>query len=159
MAVIEDLMATKLVIVSPKQTVREAAAQMDRNGVGAVLVVDEEEGSSRLVGLFSERDLLHDVVVEGLDPAATPVAAVMTKDPVTVDPDTHVRRCAELIRENGFRHLPVVREGKPVGILSTRDFQEHVVRGLESFIDEARYREALAEGQDPYDHFGGSYGR
>ncbi|HEB89826.1 MAG TPA: CBS domain-containing protein [Deltaproteobacteria bacterium] len=159
MAVIEDLMATKLVIVSPKQTVREAAAQMDQNGVGAVLVVGEESGSPRLMGLFSERDLLHRVVVEGLDPGATSVLAVMTKDPVTVEPDTPIRHCAEVIREKGFRHLPVVREGRPVGILSTRDFQEYVVRGLESFIDEARYREALAEGQDPYDHFGGSYGR
>ncbi len=159
MAVIEDLMATKLVIVNPKQTVREAAAQMDRNGVGAVLVVDDEGGAPRLVGLFSERDLLHEVVVEGLDPTTISVSSVMTRDPVTVEPDTHVRRCAELIREKGFRHLPVVRGEKPVGILSTRDFQEYIVRGLESFIDQARYREALAEGEDPYDHFGGSYGR
>ena len=159
MAVIEDLMATKLVVVSPKQTVREAAAQMDQNGVGAVLVVEDEAGEPKLSGLFSERDLLHKVVVEGLDPAATSVASVMTRDPITVGPEMHIRECAELIRERGFRHLPVVRDGKPVGILSTRDFQEHVVRGLESFIDQARYREALAEGQDPYDHFGGSYGR
>jgi predicted transcriptional regulator len=83
----------------------------------------------------------------------------MTRDPVSVSPDAKVRECAELIHENGFRHLPVVRDGTPVGILSSRDFQEYLLQGLESFISEKRYRKALDDGEDPYDHLGGSYGR
>ena len=158
MALIEDLMKTKLVIAGPKETIRQVSSQMDRNEVGAVLVVAESGDNAELLGLFSERDLLHRVVAPGLDLESTPVSSVMTTDPVTVGPEMHVRQCAELIREHGFRHLPVVQNGKPIGILSARDFLQYVVRGLESFIDEARYRKALHEGQDPYDHVGGSYG-
>lgn len=159
MSSIEDLMKTKLVIAGARETVRQISSLMDQNGVGAVLVVEGEGGDASLRGLFSERDLLQRVVVAGLDPDTTTVGSVMTKEPVTVEPGTHIRRCAELIRERGFRHLPVVQDGKPVGILSARDFQQYVVGELETLIDQARYREALDEGRDPYDHFGGSYSR
>jgi len=165
MALIERLMKTELVTAESGESVRDVAARMNHNGVGAVLVVDSEverekdgeKDALRLRGLFSERDLLQRVVVPGLDPGETAVGTVMTADPVAVGPETHVRDCAELIRERGFRHLPVVEDGRPVGILSARDFQTHVVAGLESFIDDDRYREALADGRDPYDHIGGSY--
>jgi CBS domain-containing protein len=156
MALIEQLMKTVLVTTGPAATIRDVAKQMDENGVGAVLVVTE---GGTLSGLFSERDLLGRVVVPGLDPETTTVESVMTSDPVSVRPGENVRECAELIRKKGFRHLPVVQDGRAVGILSTRDFQQHVVQGLESFIEQSRYREALAEGQDPYDHVGGSYSR
>lgn len=159
MAFIEDLMKTKLVIAGPKETVRQVSAQMDQNDVGAVLIVEGSGNEEKLCGLFSERDLLHRVVAPGLDPETTSVGSVMTENPITVGPDIHVRECAGLIREKGFRHLPVVRDGKPIGILSSRDFQQYVVRELESFIDEARYRDALHDGEDPYDHVGGSYGK
>jgi CBS domain-containing protein len=159
MALIEDLMKTKLVIAEPKDTVRQVSSQMDQNGVGAVLVVEGSGDMAELLGLFSERDLLHRVVAAGLDPETTPIGSVMTKDPITVGPETHVRECAELIRERGFRHLPVVQDGKPIGVLSVRDFQQYVVSGLETLIDQARYREALEEGHDPYDHLGGGYSK
>jgi CBS domain-containing protein len=159
MALIEDLMKTKLVIAGPKETVRQVSSQMDQNGVGAVLVVEGSGDTAELRGLFSERDLLHRVVVAGLDPETTPIESVMTKEPITVGPETHIRKCAELIRERGFRHLPVVHDGRPIGILSARDFQQYIVAGLESFIDQARYREALEEGHDPYNHMGGSYSK
>jgi CBS domain-containing protein len=159
MALIEDLMKTKLVIAGPKETVWQVSSQMDQNGVGAVLVVEGSGDAAKLRGLFSERDLLHRVVVAGLDPETTPIDSVMTKEPISVGPETHVRECAELIRERGFRHLPVVRDGKPIGVLSVRDFQQYIVSGLESLIDQARYREALEEGLDPYDHLGGSYSK
>jgi len=159
MALIENLMKTELVIARPKETIRQVSSLMDQNGVGAVLVVEGEGGDATLRGLFSERDLLHRVVAAGLDPDSTSVDSVMTKEPITVEPGTHIRKCAELIREQGFRHLPVVQGGTPVGILSARDFQQYVVVELEAFIDQARYREALDEGRDPYDHFGGSYSK
>lgn len=159
MALIEDLMKTELVIAGPKETVRQVSTQMDQNGVGAVLVVEGSGDTAKLRGLFSERDLLHRVVVAGLDPETTPIDSVMTKELITVGPDMHVRECAELIRERGFRHLPVVNDGKPIGVLSVRDFQQYIVTGLEELIDQARYREALEQGQDPYDHLGGSYSK
>jgi CBS domain-containing protein len=54
--------------------------------------------------------------------------------------------------------VPIVRDGKPVGILSTRDFMAYVAGGLERLVLQARYREALDRGDDPYDHLGGAYG-
>jgi CBS domain-containing protein len=156
MALIEQLMRTELVTAGPKDTVRQVAGQMNQNGVGAVLLVDD---TGALCGLFSERDLLSRVVNAGLDPDATPVQSVATADPVTVEPNTHVRDCAALIRERGCRHLPVVRGRKPVGILSARDLLSSVVQGLEAFIDQARYEQDLEDGQDPYDHVGGSYSK
>jgi len=159
MAWIEALMKTKLIVAGPKETIRQAAESMDQNGVGAILVVEGNGKESVLRGLFSERDLLHRVVAVGLDPETTPIGSVMTKEPACVEPGTHVRDCAKLIRERGFRHLPVVQDGRPIGILSARDLQEFVVQGLESFIDQASYKEALEEGRDPYDHAGGSYAR
>jgi CBS domain-containing protein len=155
MAVIASLMKTDLVTARPDEAVRDVAERMERNGVGAVLVV---EGDA-LRGLFSERDLLRRVVVPGHDPAATKLESVMTPEPVTLDVNAHVRSCAELLRERGFRHLPVMEDGRPVGILSGRDFTDYVVQGLERFIDQARYEKELASGSDPYDHLGGSYDR
>jgi CBS domain-containing protein len=157
MALIDGIMKTELVTAGPNDSVRDVAAQMDRNGAGAVLVVEGAGDDSKLLGLFSERDLLQRVVVPGLDPDATGVGSVMTCDPITVGPDTHVRECAELIRDRGFRHVPVLRGGRPVGILSSRDFQDHIVKGLEALVDNDEYRDAIADGRDPYDHIGGGY--
>ena len=158
MALIDGIMKTELVTAGPNDSVREVAALMDRNGAGAVLVVEGSDDDTKLLGLFSERDLLQRVVVAGLDPDATGVGSVMTCDPTTVSPETRLRECAELIRDRGFRHVPVMRGGRPVGILSSRDFQDHIVKGLEALVDNDDYRQAIAEGRDPYDHLGGSYG-
>ncbi len=99
------------------------------------------------------------VVAEGKDAAATTVSEVATDEVATVEVDVHVRTCAELLRDKGIRHLPVMQDGKPVRILSSRDFLAYVVAGLERIIDRARDEEALDKGQDPYDHLGGSYGQ
>lgn len=154
MAVIGSLMKTHMVTVSPSATVEEAARSMAENEIGAVLVV--EGGTLR--GILSERDVVLRVVAEGKAPRETTVAEVATTDLVTVDVGAHVRECARLLRDKPIRHLPVTQDGKPVGILSSRDFQAYVVEGLERIIDQARYQEALDEGYDPYDHLGGSYG-
>ncbi|MGI9590859.1 MAG: CBS domain-containing protein [Myxococcota bacterium] len=155
MALIGSLMKTNMVTAGAAETVAHAALSMARNGVGAVLVL-EGEG---LVGILSERDVVARVVAEGLDPTATRVADVATAKLVTVDVDTHVRECAKLIREEGIRHLPVLRAGRPEGIVSSRDLFAFVAEGLERVVDEKLYEEALAAGGDPYDHPGGSYGR
>jgi CBS domain-containing protein len=78
---------------------------------------------------------------------------------VTIDIDAPFKAVLQVFRERRFRHLPVVEAGKPVGILSTRDFLAYLVEGLERYIDEVKYKHNLAEGIDPYDHIGGSYGR
>lgn len=155
MAIIGSLMETQMVTVAPDTTVADAAKSMARNDVGAVLVVDKGE----IRGILSERDVVSRVVAEGRDPRTTKVSEVATSEVVTADVNVHVRECAELLRDRRIRHLPVTRNDKPAGILSSRDFFAYVVEGLERFIDRARYEDKLDKGEDPYDHLGGSYGR
>jgi CBS domain-containing protein len=154
MTIIESLMKTELVTVTADETVAHAAWSMARNGVGAVLVLE----SDSLMGVLSERDVVVRVVAEGLDPTETKVAEVATALVASVDVSATVRECAQRIQAEGIRHLPILRDGKPVGILSTRDFFAYVVEGLDRMVEHGNYEKAIAEGQDPYDHLGGSYG-
>ncbi len=155
MASIRALMATEVVTANPNETVAEVARRMSTSKVGAVLVV--EDGILR--GLFSERDLLTRVVAEGRNPQTTVVGSVATPEVVTVDVSAPLKTVLHVFRENAFRHLPVVDTGKPVGVLSTRDFLAFLVEECERCIDWTKYKRDLAEGADPYDHIGGSYGR
>ena len=155
MAIIRSLMKTDMITVKPDDLVADAARLMSQDHVGAVLVVD----GGTLTGILSERDVVTRVVAEGKDPATTKVSEVATAEVVAVDVGTHVRKCAELQFAMGVRHLPVTENGKPVGILSSRDFLAYVAEGLERVVDELRYEQALGEGEDPYDHLGGSYGK
>lgn len=154
MKIIESLMKTELVTAAADESVAHAARSMAQNDVGAVLVVEEEN----LVGVLSERDVVARIVAEGSDATRTPVSAAATRDVVTVDVGASVRECAELLQAKGIRHLPVLRDGKPVGILSSRDFFAFVVEELQQLVERGEYQRALDEGQDPYDHLGGSYG-
>lgn len=154
MATVGEIMTTGLVTCRPGDTVVDAVARMAEAEIGAVLLVEK---GGKLVGLFSERDLLLRVIAEGRSPAVVKVGEVATHDLVTVEASTSARQCAELLRQHRFRHLPVVRDGAPVGILSARDFFDYVASGFERFIDRARYEESLEEGIDPYDHLGGGY--
>ena len=155
MAIIGSLMKTDMIKVTPDARVLDAVDLMAQNHVGAVLVVKGET----LKGILSERDVLTRVVYEGLEAASTSVSQVATHDVVSVDIGTHVRKCAELLFAMDVRHLPVTDDGRPVGILSSRDLLVYVVGGLERVIDRFQYKEGLKEGEDPYDHLGGSYGK
>jgi CBS domain-containing protein len=155
MASIERIMDTPVVTVGPGDTAADAARAMRSHSVGAVLVVE----GGRLQGIFTERDLVDKVVGAGRDASATPVSEVQTSTPRTVTADAQVKECAAIIREGDFRHLPVVDgDGKPVGIISTRVFLQHVVHALEGFVDKAIYeRQLFEEDVDPYEGIGGGY--
>jgi CBS domain-containing protein len=98
-------------------TVLEAALLMRTTGKGALLVVE----ASRVVGIFTERDALFRVVAAGRDPATTPMADVMTLHPQTIHPDEPFMQAMRVMHKGGFRHLPVVEHGRPLGIVSARD--------------------------------------
>jgi CBS domain-containing protein len=155
MVSVEALMKRELVSVDAQASVADAARRMNDARVGAVLLLEQ----GRLAGIFTERDLATRVVAAGRSADATRVGEVATRPVVTVPAGTSLRQCAETLRGKGVRHLPVVAEGKPVGILSARDFFEAVAGGLEALIERARYDEKLRDNIDPYDHLGGSYGR
>lgn len=98
-------------------TVSDAAGLMRERGIGAAMVVEE----GKLVGLFTERDALFRVVAKGLDPNATCLSDVMTRDPRTIHPDKPFAQALQIMHQGGFRHVPVVEDDKPVGMVSARD--------------------------------------
>jgi len=102
-------------------TVLETVRAMVELNIGAVPVVH----NGRLVGIFSERDLMKRVVAEGRDPRSTCLAEVMTENPLTVSMNEELETCIALMRQHGFRHLPVCHEGQLVGIISLRDLLLH----------------------------------
>ena len=102
---------------SPDTTVAEAAGLMKRGKVGALLVVER----GRLAGIFTERDALFRVIAEGRDPQATRLADVMTRDCQTIAPDKPLGHALHMMYEGGFRHVPVVENGAPIGMISARD--------------------------------------
>ena len=123
----------KLLKAAPETLVSKAAKLMAAKNVGAVLVVE----ANCLVGIVSERDIAFRVVALGLDPQATRLADVMTRAPHTVDPDKPFGYALLVMQENGFRHLPVVQDGKILGIVSSRSALDP---DLEEFVFEARRR-------------------
>lgn len=155
MTTIEKLMVSELIAATGDESVREVADRMARNGIGAVVVLAGE----RVAGLFSERDLVARVIGAGRELDTTRVGDVATSPVVTIEASQPVRAVVEVFRAHRFRHLPVVRDGRAVGILSTRDLLACVVDGLEAYVEKFRYQQELAEGSDPYDHVGGSYDR
>jgi CBS domain-containing protein len=103
--------------VTRDTTVTDAALRMQTFNKGAVMVVE----GSRLVGIFTERDALFRVVAARRDPATTPVGDVMTRDPQTIHPDQPFVEALRMMHEGRYRHLPVVEDGRPLGMVSSRD--------------------------------------
>jgi CBS domain-containing protein len=103
--------------VPSTSTVRDAARTMSARNVGAIAVLD----SGKLVGIFSERDVLTRVVVEGRNPDDTRVESVMTKDIIVAAPADDINDALQKMHERNCRHLPVVQGGNLVGMISIRD--------------------------------------
>src|SRR6266404_3645356 len=101
-------MTKDVLTVEPSDTIGEAAEKMHDANVGAVVVVED---MVRIVGIVTERDLLR---------AEARVRQWMTADPLTIDPETTVEDAAKIMFDNNFRHLPVVKDGRPLGIVSLR---------------------------------------
>ena len=108
-------MTRSLLTIPGDATVGEAAARMAERGVGAVVVLEDE----RIAAILTERDVLR-AVAAGKDGSA-PVSEWMTRHPDTIEPGDTTDHAASLMIHGGFRHLPVVEEGKVVGIVSIRD--------------------------------------
>jgi len=128
----------KLILVPGTMTVREAAELMKTKRYGAVLIT---EGDA-LLGIFTERDAVFRVIAPGRDPDTTPHSEVMTKSPKTISPDKTFGHAMLLMHESAFRHVPVVENGKLVGMVSSRNALDP---DLEEFVFEERRRKRLIE--------------
>lgn len=116
-------------------TVLETVRAMVERNIGAVPVLH----NGKLVGIFSERDLMRRVVAEGRDPRSTCMAEVMTEDPLTIHTNEDIQNCLALMRRHNFRHLPVCYDGHLVGMVSLRDILLH---DLDEKDDEVRMMRA-----------------
>lgn len=124
---VSDIMTPAAVTDAPNDTLADASAKMWQQQTGSLLIMEGD----RLAGIVTERDLLRHVG-EGGDASSVSVKEVMTKDPVTISPDTALTDAAQIMFEKWFRHLPVVdADGKVAGIISLRDLLTLVARGLE----------------------------
>jgi len=106
----------KVLIADPATTVFEASKLMAQKKVGAVMIVKD----NRLVGIFTERDVVFRVVAMDRDARTTQLHEVMTEDPRTISPDKPFGLALMMMHDHGFRHVPVVKHGKAVGIVSAR---------------------------------------
>lgn len=131
-----------LIHTTPGSTVYEAARDMTERRIGAMAVVEGE----RLVGMFSERDLMTRVVVPGRDPRAVRVADVMTRDVVTAGLGETREGAIDKMKKAGCRHLPVVADGRVIGMISMRDLlRDHI----EEQGEEIRHLRAYLYQQPP----------
>jgi CBS domain-containing protein len=119
-------------------SVAQAARLMKERHVGALLVMRE----GRLAGIFTERDALFRVIAEGRDPAATRLEEVMSANPRTIASDRPFAHALHMMHEGGFRHVPVVEDGRPLGMVSARDA---LGPELAAFVSELDSRERLFE--------------
>jgi CBS domain-containing protein len=113
---VADLMVKNVLTVEPSDTIGEAAEKMNDGNVGAVVVVED---MVRIVGIVTERDLVRAVAARARAAEAR-VRHWMTPDPVTIGPETSIEEAAEIMFSRNFRHLPVVKDGRPLGIVSLR---------------------------------------
>jgi CBS domain-containing protein len=117
--------------VTPADKVSVAVRRMAQLEIGALPVIEH----GRLVGIFSERDVLIRIVDQGLDPDTTPVADVMTPGPQAISPSQDMRTAMRIMSKGRFRHLPVVEGDALIGLISSRDTMEWVIRDQEQVID------------------------
>ena len=117
---------------SPEMTVAAAVAVLNARNVGALLVMNGAE----LIGVFTERDVLRRVVGEHRDPDTTRVGDVMTRDLVVMRPSSTVQDAMTVVSERRFRHLPIVEEGKVVGVISAGDLNHWLIRNRDVDISE-----------------------
>lgn len=133
---IRSVMEKKPLVAAPDTTVSQAAKLMVKRKSSAVLVVEDDA----LVGIFTEQDAVYRVLAKGRDPNRTRLFEVMTAGPQTVSGEKSFGYALLLMHEKGFRHVPVVDGGLPIGMVSARDALDP---DLEEFEFESRRREHI----------------
>jgi CBS domain-containing protein len=134
MTSIRQILAHKADVFSvrPEATVFDALRLMEQKNIGALLVMDGE----RLVGIFSERDYARRMILHGRTSRDTPVREVMTRDVFVISPDETAGECMVHMTDRHVRHLPVVEDGKVVGVISIGDVVRTVISDLRFSIQQ-----------------------
>jgi len=135
MSTVRDLLARKgtaVVSVEPGQTVLDAAHIMNEKGIGGVVVMED----GKLVGIFTERDIMRRVVAAKRDPATTLVSDVMTTECLTILPDVQIAVCRAMMSTRRIRHLPIVHDGGLIGMVTSGDILAFEVAQAEAQIEQ-----------------------
>ena len=116
MSTVGEIMTSDVLTVDPSDTIGETAQQMVERGVSSAVVSDY----GTLIGIVTERDLTR-AVAGRVHTSEARVREWMTSDPITLSPDASADEAAKIMLDNGFRHVPIVQDGRAVGIVSIRD--------------------------------------
>jgi CBS domain-containing protein len=114
---VRDIMSAAPVCMPPGESVSAAAMAMKRHGIGTVLVLTD----GRLTGLVTDRDITVRVLAENRDPRITQIGDICSRELVVLDPDDDQAQAARLVRDRAVRRIPVLRNGTPVGVVSSGD--------------------------------------
>ncbi|MDP3677563.1 MAG: CBS domain-containing protein [Methylotenera sp.] len=127
----------EVISIAPHRPVFDALVVLAEYKIGALVVLEGE----KLVGIFSERDYAREVVLKGKSSKVTQISEVMTHKVLSASPDDTVEQAMSLMSEKRIRHLPVVENGKVIGVLSIGDlvketitYQQNLIKQLESYI-------------------------
>ena len=126
---------TRVVSVRPEQSVLEAIKVLASEDIGAAIVMTGD----RLAGIFSERDYTRKVVLKGRASDTTRVEEIMTPNVVCVSPRTKARECMQLMTEKNIRHLPVMDEGRVIGMVSIRDIVSDIIADQDFTIEQLEH--------------------
>ena len=124
--------APEVFAIGPDQPVLDAIKLMAEKRIGALLVMQ----AGKLVGIISERDYARKIVLQGRSSSDTPVSTIMTADVITVRPDDSADHCMQVITEKRIRHLPVVRSGEVIGVVSIGDLVKAVIEDQQVELDQ-----------------------
>ena len=137
---VKDIIKRKggqVIAVSPNASVLDALKLMAEKNIGGVLVMEGE----KLEGIFTERDYARKIILKGKTSAEAKISEVMVSSLITVTPDHDTSQCMQLMTDKTIRHLPVIEEGKLVGVISIGDVvksvieeQQNVIQHLEQYI-------------------------
>ena len=114
---VRDVMSAPPVCMPPGESVSAAALAMKRHGIGTVLVLTD----GRLTGILTDRDITVRVLAENRDPATTRIGDICSSELVVLDSDDDLAHAARLVRDRAVRRIPVLRNGTPVGVVSSGD--------------------------------------
>ena len=114
--------------VGPEVSITECVCRMNEQNIGAMLVMEDDQ----LIGIFTERDAITRVLGAGLDPTRTKISEVMTKNLIWVPASTTLEEAMSIITQRRVRHLPVVEDGKVLGVVSSGDLTHHFVENTSS---------------------------
>ena len=121
--------------VGPDAMVFDAIKLMSEMGIGALLVLE----SAKVVGIISERDYTHKVILQNRSSLTTPVKDIMTRKVLYMGPEQTVEECMVLMSKHHIRHMPILEEDKPIGVLSVKDVMKNIILEKDFIINQLEH--------------------